>query len=667
MHALSRDESLWLVGELPNLREALHNVDLARSVLTLTQGHPHLLELADAAAIEPSRLAYQLAEIESAMPEAAGRATFLTQGHTRLDAEQLQQTFITWTTAVTATASAPARLLLQVLCRIEETDRNTTILDANWPALWRRSNQPGEPPPLASVIDTLVSTALISIDPVDDPVHYRINPGIADVIRSATPEQVTAAVDAQLAAWWTAVEGGWGIDPQHTGPDTGRFIERAGVAAARYLLRQHGWASASCLLERTLIRDGYATATALAVVPLLRRIADATGAAKDIVVLGAALRRSDPGAAEILLNRGYDHARTRGDDKLASTTAGELVTLLRDQGRLREALTLAVQKIEHTSRAGFGRWTQLSDQGRRLQILNLLGDHEQVLLEVPAIRAQMAELPDQRAHNDRVHPWNVREGILDLARLSAVALERWDDALELNDEIARTQRRRGAGAHEIASTRFHDYLPLRHLGRLTDADHLLDDCQDAFDAAGDITRLALVYGARAGLADTRDHSAAAVQLQRSSLRYWYVHPEASQISTAHHNLANYLSHVAGNRAEQRAHRLTAALLNHLTGNTSELTTALAVLAAELSSETSGPASPVLPTTLAELIRLVEADDEIHFGTLVAALCPDPATAEHALSDLLTRASGWTGEIACNDEWRKSASTSVDPCNDSHWR
>jgi DcmR-like sensory protein len=196
--------------------------------------------------------------------------------------------------------------------------------------------------------------------------------------------------------------------------------------------------AASCLLERALIRDGYSPVTARAVIPLLRRIAEATGALKDLVVLAAALRKVDPGEAETLLHRAYDQATTDGDYGLASTTGGDLVTLLRDQGRLGEALTLAGQKIEHTRRAGFGFWTQLSDQGRRLQILSLLGHHQQVLNDLPALRAQMAELPDQPAHNDRVNPWNAREGVLRLGRTSAAALQRWNEALNLNDEIART-------------------------------------------------------------------------------------------------------------------------------------------------------------------------------------------------------------------------------------
>jgi MEDS: MEthanogen/methylotroph, DcmR Sensory domain len=263
--------------------------------------------------------------------------------------------------------------------------------------------------------------------------------------------------------------------------------------------------AAGCLLERALIRDSYSPATALAVIPLLRRIAEATGALKDLVVLAAALRKVNPDEAETLLHRAYDQATTDGDYGLASTTAGELVTLLRDQGRLGEALTLSDQKIEHTSRAGFGYWTQISDQGRRLQILYLLGHHEQVLTDLLALRAQIAELPDQQAHNDRVNPWNAREGVLDLGRMSAVALQRWNEALNLNDEIIRTQTRRGAYPDEIAHTRFNDLLPLLHLGRITGADRLLRDCQDVFDTAGDVTQLAAVYAARADLENKCDH------------------------------------------------------------------------------------------------------------------------------------------------------------------
>jgi hypothetical protein len=635
VHTLSRKESLWLVRRLPHLRAVLHTGALGRSVLTLAQGHPLLLELAAAAATDPPRLAFQLAEIEAAV-EGAPRKAFLTQGHTKLDAGQLSQSFTTWTVTVAATLPTPARLLLQALCRTEETDRNATVVGVNWAALWRRWGRPGEPPPLALGVAALASAALISTDPLAapaDPVRYQIHPGVVEAIQAATPQPVTAAVDAQLAAWWGAVAGGWAIEH----PQAGESVVQASLAAARYLLRQHDWDAASCLLERALIQQGYSPLTSLAVLPLLRRIAEATGALKDLVVLAAALRKVDPGEAEALLCCAYDQASASGEHGLASTTAGDLATLLRDQGRLREALTLADQKIEHTRQAGFGFWTQLSDQGRRLQILNLLGHHEQVLIDVRTVRARIAELPDERTRNDRVNPWNARENILDIGRLSAVTLERWDDALDLNDEITTTQRRRGASPCELARTRFNDYLPLLRLDRLTDVAHCLRDCQDAFDAAGDVKQLAAVYGARATLEDRQDHPVDAVGLQRTSLRLCYAHPDPREISTAHHNLANYLSRAAGNPAEQRAHRLAATLLHHLTGNTRELTSTLQALTSELRNTPSGPDAPPLPTTLPEITHLTDADDGARLSDLISTLCPDPTTAEHALTALVTTA------------------------------
>ncbi len=671
--ALSRDESLLLAHELPNLHALLHTATqpglaepgtadsaLVRGAITLTQGHPTLLELADAAAAHPPRLAFQLAEITETVGNAP-LAAFLTEGHTTLDTHRLLQTFTTWTRTVAATLPAPARLLLQALCRIEETDRNTTVVDVNWPALWRRLNQPGQPPPLTPWVTTLVTAALITTDPIDDPtnpnysVHYRIHPCIADAIHTATPQPVIAAVDAQLAAWWTLV-GGWGIEQRHTNQFTAqagltaaryllhqhdwngpKFIVHAGLAAARYLLRRHDWNTASCLLERTMIQDNYSPTTSLAAIPLLRRIAEATGELKDLVVLAAAHRKVDPSEAETLLRRAYDHAITNGEYPLASTTAGDLITLLRDQNRLHEALALANQKIEHTNYARFGSWTRLSDQGRRLQILNLLGHHKQVLIDLPTLRARMAELRDHDVDNDRVDPGNVRQGILDIGRLSAMALQRWDDALELNHEITTIQQQSGADPTHTARAQFNDYLPLLHLGRLTDADQLLRSCQNVFNTAGDTTQLAEVYSARANLENTRNHPTDALDLQRTALRLRYLHPDPHTIATAHHHLADYLSRTATNPAEQRAHRLTAMLLHHLTGNTSELTMALGILTDELRSHTDNPDTPVLPTTLSEITRLIDADNEVHFGALLAALCPNPTTAQHALTSLITTA------------------------------
>lgn len=648
LRMLTLKESEWLVSELPNLRALLmQSVALGHRVLTLAQGHPQLLELANAAAADPPRLAYQLAEIEAGVSETTLSA-FLTQGHTKLDGTQLLHIVNTWTITVAATLPASARLLLQALCRMEETDRNTTVLDANWPVLWRRLGQPGEPPPLAYGTTSLIAAALILTDPADDradqnePARYRIHPGVVEVVQATTPDPVIAAIDEQLAAWWTTVAEGWRVEQQQADNDTNQLL-RGVLAAARYLLRQHAYNAASCLLERTLIRYSYSLTTSLATIPLLRRVAEATNAVKDLLVLGAAIRRVDLGEAETLLSRAYDQAVANSEYPLASTAAGELVALLRDQGRLRDALTMAEDKIAHTRRAGFGYWTQLSDQGRRLQILYLLGHHERVLLEVPALRSLMADLPGQHAHNDRVDPWNVREGVLDIGRLSAVALERWYEALDLNEEIIRTRRQRGVSPVEIARTWFNDYVPLLRLGRLTDLDQLLCDCCDVFDAAGDLAQLAAAFGARADVEAHRDRPLEAIDFQRIALRLWYSCRDPGEISSAHHNLANYLSRAAGKPREQRAHRLIALLINHLTGNTRAQAETLAVLASELREETNGRDAPTLPRTLSEVVRLVDTNDGIRFHTLLVTLCPEPVSAEHVLASLLTIAASFADQ------------------------
>lgn len=62
-----------------------------------------------------------------------------------------------------------------------------------------------------------------------------------------------------------------------------------------------------------------------------------------------------------------------------------------------------------------------------------------------------------------------------------------------------------------------------------------------------------------------------------------------------------------------------------------------MLGDELHGDADEPDAPALPTTLTDVVRLVDAGDGVHFGDLVAALCPDPDTADQSLADLLATA------------------------------
>jgi tetratricopeptide (TPR) repeat protein len=679
VHALSRDESLLLARELPNLRVLLHSEAepvrgatadpaLGRRVLTLVQGHPKLLELADAAAADRTRLTSQLAAAEAAV-DGAALTTFLVKGNTTLDAAQFLQTLTAWTTNATATLPAPARLLLQALCWIEEADRDSGILDGNWANLWRRLDQPGDPQPLAEMVAPLVATALVATDPIDPadpkaPVRYRIHPGIAEAVRAATSEQVTAAVDAELAAWWTAVAQ-WGIKEEQAGRDTGQVVVRAGLAAAPYLLRQHAWEAAGYLIEQALLRDYSSPIIAQAVLPPLRRIAEATGELKDLGALASVLAMVDSAKAETLLHRVYDQATTVGDHRAASSAAGNLAILLREQGRLHDALALADQATEHIRDAGMGSWHQLGNQSLRLKILGLLGHHEQVVTELAALRDRMVQLPDQPTDNDSLNLWSVRESVFAVGCDSALVLCRWALALNLYDEIVAAKRRRGASPHEIAQTRFDTYMPLLHLGRLAEADQLLRECQEVFDTTGDISALGAVYSARANLECERGHLQDSVELERTAQRLHYTRPDPDFIFRSHHNLADYLSRTRADPCEQRAHRLAAALLRRLTGDIKDLTV-LGALADELRGDADRPDVPTLPTALFDVIRLVDVGDGVYFGDLVAALCPDLDAADQVLADLLATAATLPDRIVRYlSEWEPLVTAVVDAASSGH--
>ena len=388
VHALSLAEAVALARELPNLRALLHadagpvraqtgaevdaDRDRVRRVLHVVQGHPKLMELADAAAADRERLDAQLASAEQA---AAGDEleAFFRDGASTLDPGQFLAALTTWTGTTLAALPEAARLLAQFLACLEDGDRQPGIIEATWPELWRRLGRPGDPPDPGPLLEVLAAAALIQPEypPAADgaqqsAARYRGGPGqVPDASRCRRRDQrrrrpeVRDGADAELAAFWQAVA--YQAQQREGGEDTA-LIVHAGLAAAPYLLRRHDWDTASTLLERAIVRDG-SPGVIQAALPALRRIAAATQAPDDLAVLARALRTVDPAEAERLLRDALRAAADGGDDRLASGIAGELVNLLRDAGRLGEALDLAGQKAGYTRQAGLGPWTQLARPG----------------------------------------------------------------------------------------------------------------------------------------------------------------------------------------------------------------------------------------------------------------------------------------------------------------
>jgi tetratricopeptide (TPR) repeat protein len=724
VHALSRDEALGLARELPNLRALLHtdggplragtragtaqeaeaerqrmaaDRDRVRRVLRVVQGHPKLLELADAAAADRDRLDAQLAAAEAAATvqsppgrsdaktagePAAGPSpasqldAFFRDGHTDLDAAQFLDALARWTTGALDALSPEARLMAEFVACVEDGDRWSDIIAANWAGLWRRLDRPGDAPPPGPLLDQVTAAALVEAELVGGPgadeqaaaadgassgdadeadsadaarpgdrtdagdqagagngygsLIYRMHPGVAAAITVQAAPAMRELADAGLAAFWAEVSE---QAREREGGENSGWVVRAGLAAAPYLLRRSDWDTAGFLLEQAVQRDR-SPGTAQVVLPSLRRIAAATGTPGHAGALARVLAGVDAGEAERLLRAAADAAAEDGNYRVASAAAGHLVVLLRDAGRLAEALAAASQQAEFTGRAGLGPWTRLLDQGQRLQVLGLMGEHARVLAETETMRAAMDALPARRDASENVNPWNVREAVLNTGWFSAVAIEDWQQCLNLNAEIAASERQRGAGTHEITGTRLNDARPLIELGRLGEAARLLAECQQVFEDHADTAALARVLTNRASLEDALGRRQAAADLARAALRLAYAQPEAEGIAIVHHNLALYLGRLGADRAGQRAHRLAAALVFWLSGMAHDLARTVRVLAAELRGD---EAAAALPATVMQVIATAEVTEGVRLGALLAALQPDPQAVEAALAEILRAA------------------------------
>jgi hypothetical protein len=323
-------------------------------------------------------------------------------------------------------------------------------------------------------------------------------------------------------------------------------------------------------------------------------------------------------------------ALDRQDYSAASTAAGYLVNYRRNAGRLGEALQLTDNMAEYTRQAGFGPWTQLSDQVQRLQILNVMGQGRQVLDEVERLREQMGNLPAGSSQPEGINPWNVRELLLDTGRSAASQLGRWAEALELSAAAVASMRGRGAPDTEIAGTQFNDYGPLLGLGRLDDAVALLITCREIFERAHDIQALGKVLGALADAEDKRNHGEVAIGLERDALRYLYLAAETDSIQVSHHNLGNYLRG-AGQPRAALAHHLASALLCVVTGAEGAGESARAA-AADLRA--GGEAA--MPADTVALCGMVGEVPGVRLDRLLAALAPDSGTVDQVLRDLADR-------------------------------
>jgi hypothetical protein len=647
VHTLSLDETIMLAQELPTLRALAHaepdlspirsaarvNEDrtLLRRLLKLVQGHPQMLELADAAAADSARLA---ANLDAADQEGKLRAVFVHgSGPSRLRASEFLEDLSAWTERTVAGLPSASSLLLQLLCYLEEPDRTIRVVEDNWADLWRRLGSEGGPPPAVTAYDArrLVVLTLAAqedaVSPFGTSTGLRVDPGVAESVRAIARDGVGDAVAEELADFWTSR---FESARAGRGRQSGQAVVHAGLAAAPYLNRCANWSRLGVMLRQVVARDS-SPGVLQAALRFTPQVARTTNLPEDIGLLGRTLTYTDPARAEQLMRGALDLAKAEQNFLAASAVAGDLASLLRDTGRLHEALQVTEEVAVFASQADPGTWAQIANEARRLEMLSLSGQNKRVLAKIGPLLDRMAQLPDETGPDEAIAPWNVREFALGVGCAAATALGRWEQALDLNAQLLASRQGRGAGRYEIASARFNDYGPLLHLGRLDEAESKLRNCQVAFADEGDILGIARVFGARAALEQQRDQVALAADLQRTALRLLYAQPDPRDIAASHYNFAGYLSRLGADAGDVLAHLLAAALIYRLIDLADAVDRALVRLAADI-RRLDG--EPEVPATVEELTARVDQVEGVHLASLVASLSSDPERPRVALADLL---------------------------------
>ncbi len=474
VHALSLEESVTLAQELPNLCQLLHaepgtapagaeadiEADRARvyRVLRVVQGHPKLLELADAAAADRDQLDAQLAAAEAA-DWGQGLDAFFRDGASVLQPDQFLDILSGWTAMALAALPEPARLMAQFVTCLEEGDRQSSVIKPNWPGLWQRLGRPGDPPDAQPLLGTLTAAALAQAEisriataaSPGETAYYRMHPAVTAAIETTAGPDFRAAVDTEVWAFWRSVL--HLADEEGSGRNTGTVV-RAGLGAVPYLLRLEEWEAAAGLLEEALARDNSAAVTQQAL-PWLRHLASTTQTPRATALLAQALGSADHGEAERLLRDVIKSAAASGDYRGAAASVTMLVNLLCEGGRLPEALKMVSQADEYYRLGEAGPWSRLSTRALRLRILGYMGKYRQVLAESTILLEQMAGLPLVRGEDERIHPPLVRELVLNTRYFAALAVQDWQQALDLSTEIQADLRQRGEsppGSRKCGST-----------------------------------------------------------------------------------------------------------------------------------------------------------------------------------------------------------------------
>jgi hypothetical protein len=624
VHALSLGESMLLARELPNLR-ALIDSDpvLAKRTLSVVQGHPKLIELADGLAADPANLAERLDDTDETWHvRGTSLEQFLRSGESAASDEDFFAVLVAWTRAIVSTLPEDATVLLQFLCCMEEDDRQHLILLDTWPPLWELLGRTGTAPDIGSTMAPLIGQALV--DKRTD--RYRIHSAVAEAVRVAAPTEFRTTVDDQMVDFWASV---FTRAVEDREGKLGKLVNQTAHSGAPYFVRRRHWEALTNSIQEVLRRDT-TEATVAAFLPFLeiavRAVQGTDLELRTRTVHAQALAIFFPGRVgglqEIL-----DSAVTAGESDVAATVISHLVSAHQFAGRHEEARAVLAAYPDRAL-ADAGPWTQVQNDMTQVQLMIRQGQPQQGLDLVRQLQARMAALPDATDTGESVEPWSVRENVMTLGAIAANKLGEWQLALEFTAGVLRSVRQRGGSPVQLARIAFNDYFALLSLDRTAEARDLLQWCRTEFENAKETSALGKVIGAQAELEDRLGRHDRAVDLCADALRLSYLTGELESIMVAHHSLGNHLTHFPNLASLCWTTMCAAAVIQYQAGG------AIGGNVESLSRTLVSSRLPDDATSFEYLCSVVDRLDGVHFAELAERLPRRAPNGQAALDEVL---------------------------------
>ena len=197
---LTLSEAALMFGELDTLASLLRSGPVGRK-LTQTafryaQGHPGLLRIADRYASEPELLAQLLLDIQRAGVPTAQLDQFLLRERCMLTDQQLLELLDVWKRGAYLSLSTHERVLLRLLCVLDEPDRTVEALTGHWRPVWERLYPDTELPALEPALKVLATSSLVIPEPSGEgqTARYRIHAKVSAAGRAAAGEDFVRAL-----------------------------------------------------------------------------------------------------------------------------------------------------------------------------------------------------------------------------------------------------------------------------------------------------------------------------------------------------------------------------------------------------------------------------------------------------------------------------------------